>query len=373
MAAQAMRASQEPSRVLVDMRVSSGIGVVRSHDATFSSIGERALSYKFIGGQDEYDDPREPLHRMSTPARNEGMNVTLRQLRAFIAVAEAQHFTRAADKLGLSQSSVSTLVRELEANLGLRLFDRHTRMLKLTLAGAEILPLARKAMADLDSVLGSSSQLKTLGRGRVSVAAASLQAALLVPRFVGRFCVQYPGVKVTLLDVSQEEVPELVRSGEVDFGIGTDSGARHDLAKRTLFNDTFIVVLPPGHPMTKKREITWHDLAGVPVIGPPPGNPVREQLDFALAREGITLARSFEVALPLTIVGMVEGGLGIGVLTTAVTRLAEALGLVVRKVTKPVIRRELALLFLADRSLSPAAQNFRDLLLKRPEELVETV
>jgi len=163
-----------------------------------------------------------------------------------------------------------------------------------------------------------------------------------------------------------------VRGGEVDFGIGTDAGARHDLAKRPLMTDTFIVVLPPGHPMTRKREITWHDLAALPIIGPPPGNPVREQLDFALAREGITLTRSFEVALPLTIVGMVEGGLGIGVLTTAVTRLAEALGLVVRKVAKPVIKRELSLLFLADRSLSPAAQNFRDLLFERPHELVET-
>ena len=308
---------------------------------------------------------------MNPATRTEGMNVTLRQLRAFIAVAEAQHFTRAADRLGLSQSSVSTLVRELEANLGLRLFDRHTRMLKLTLAGAEILPLARKALADLDSVLGSSSQLKTLGRGRVSIAASSLQAALLVPRVIGRFCARYPGVKVTLLDVSQEEVPELVRGGEVDFGIGTDAGSRHDLSKRPLMTDTFIVVLPPRHAMTRKREITWHDLAAMPIIGPPPGNPVREQLDFALAREGITLTRSFEVALPLTIVGMVEGGLGIGVLTTAVTRLAEALGLVVRKVTKPVIKRELSLLFLADRSLSPAAQNFRDLLFDRPEEPAE--
>jgi LysR family carnitine catabolism transcriptional activator len=292
------------------------------------------------------------------------MNVTLRQLRAFIAVAEAQHFTRAADQLGLSQSSVSTLVRELEANLGLRLFDRHTRMLKLTLAGAEILPLAKKAMADLDSVLGSSSQLKALGRGRVSIAAASLQAALLVPRYIGAFCARYPGVVVNLYDVSQEEVPERVRSGAVDFGIGTDSSQRHDLVTRVLTTDTFIAVLPPGHPMGRKRELTWKDFVGVPIIGPPPDNPVREQLDFALAREGITLTRSYEVALPLTIVGMVEGGLGIGVLTTAVSKLAEALGLTIRKVTKPVIKREMSLLFHADRSLSPAAQNFRDMLLK---------
>ena len=296
------------------------------------------------------------------------MNVTLRQLRAFIAVAEAEHFTRAADRLQLSQSSVSTLVRELETNLGLRLFDRHTRMLKLTPAGAEILPLARKAMADLDSVIGSSSQLKTLGRGRVSVAASSLQAALFIPRCIRTFCAQYPGVKVKLYDVAQEEVLELVRRGEVDFGIGTDSGQRPDLATRLLTTDTFIVVLPPGHPMAKKRELTWNDLKDVPLIGPPAGNPVREQLDFALAREGITLERSFEVALPLTIVGMVEGGLGIAVLTTAATRLAEALGLSVRKITRPVIKRDISLLFHADRSLSPAALNFRDLLLNRPSE-----
>jgi LysR family transcriptional regulator, carnitine catabolism transcriptional activator len=282
------------------------------------------------------------------------MNVTLRQLRAFLAVAAEGHFTRAADKLDVSQSTISTLIRELETNLGLRLFDRHTRMLKLTLAGAEILPLARKAMADLDSVIGSSSQLKTLGRGRVSVAASSLQAALLMPRFIQRFCTEYPGVKVTLFDVAQDEVPELVRGGEVDFGVGTD---------------TFIAVLPPGHPMARKRELTWQDLVGVPIIGPTPGNPVREQLDFALAREGITLTRSYEVALPLTIVGMVEGGLGIGVLTTAVTKLAESLGLTVKKISKPVVKREISLLFHADRSLSPAAQNFRDMLLKRPLDL----
>ena len=112
------------------------------------------------------------------------MNLTLRQVRAFIAVAELAHFTRAGERLGLSQSSVSTLVRELEDNLGLRLFDRHTRMLRLTQAGAEVLPLARKALADLDRAFGSSQDLRSLGRGRVKVAAASLQAALLLPRVI---------------------------------------------------------------------------------------------------------------------------------------------------------------------------------------------
>lgn len=298
------------------------------------------------------------------------MNVTLRQLRAFLAVAEARHFTRAADLLDLSQSTVSTLVRELEANLGLKLFDRHTRMLNLTQAGAEILPLARKALADLDSVIGSSQQLKTLGRGRVSIAASSLQAALILPAMIRQFGQEHPGVKVTLHDVPQPEVLEMVRSGEVDFGIGTESGTRHDLAARVLTTDTFIAVMRPDHALARKKELTWRDFDGLPIIGSPPGNPLREQLDFALAREGISLVRSHEVSLPLTIVGMVEGGLGIAVLTTTVTRLALSFGLLVKKITGPVVKREISLLHHADRSLSPAAQNFRDLLIANRQRLL---
>ncbi|HEX2010274.1 MAG TPA: LysR family transcriptional regulator [Roseateles sp.] len=297
------------------------------------------------------------------------MNVTLRQLQVFVAVAEALHFTRAADSLQLSQSSVSTQIKELESILGLRLFDRHTRMLRLTQAGAEILPLARKAVADLESVIGSSAQLKTLGRGRVSMAVASVQAALVMPRLIREFCIANPGVKVVLHDVAQDEVLEMVRAGEVDFGLGTASGSRHDLGSRTLWSEAFVAVLPADHPMARKRELTWRDLKDVPIIGPRPDNPVREQLDFSLAREGIALTRLYEVSLPLTIVGMVEGGLGIGVMTISMSRVIRALGLTIKEITRPVIKREVALVFHPDRSLSPAAQTFRDLLVKKRAEL----
>ena len=297
------------------------------------------------------------------------MNVTLRQLRAFIAVAEVHHFTRAAERLELSQSTVSTLVRELEENLGLRLFDRHTRMLRLTLAGAEILPLARKAMADLDSVIGSSSELRTLGRGRVVIAAASLQAALMLPRVIRDYCERYPGVKVEICDVTEHEVIEKVRSGEVDFGLGSAVNASHDIMSRSLVTDVFVAVMPGSHALARAKQLTWRDLKDVPLIGPPPGNAVRAQLDAALAAEGIALKRHYEVLLPLTILGMVEGGLGVAVMTSAMSRLARTLGLTIKSVAAPVIQREMCLLFHTDRSLSPAAQNLRDLLLDRRAEL----
>jgi len=299
------------------------------------------------------------------------MNVTLHQLRVFIAVAEAQQFTRAANTLKLSQSSVSTLVRELENCLGLRLFDRHTRMLNLTLAGAEILPLARKAVADLDSVISSSAQLKALGRGRVSMAVASVQAALVMPRVIREFNIRSPGIKVVLYDVAQNEVLEMVRAGEVDFGLGTASGSQHDLATRLLWTEVFVAVLPPGHALARKRDLTWRDLKDVPLIGPLAVNPLREQLDLALEREGISLTRLYEVSLPLTMIGMVEGGLGIGVMTTSISRLVKALGLTIKEITRPVINREVSLVFHPDRSLSPAAQNFRDLLVEKRTDLAK--
>ncbi len=295
------------------------------------------------------------------------MNLTLRQVRAFIAVAELAHFTRAGERLGLSQSSVSTLVRELEDNLGLRLFDRHTRMLRLTQAGAEMLPLARKALADLDRAFSSSHDLRSLGRGRVKVAAASLQAALMMPRVIKDFCDEFPGIRIDVHDVTEYEVIEKLRAGDVDFGLGS-ALAMQDIVARPLTTDTFVAVMPAGHPLAQQPVVTWRELADVPLIGPPPGNAVREQLDMALARQGITLRRSHEVILPLTILGMVEGGLGIAVMTSAMSRLALALGLVTRDVAEPVIQREMSLLFHADRTLSPAAEAFSDRLRRHCRE-----
>ena len=297
------------------------------------------------------------------------MNVSLRQLRAFIAVAEEKHFTRAADKLDLSQSSVSTLVHELEENLGLRLFDRHTRLLQITEAGAEILPAVKKAVADIDSVILNSNELRTLGRGRVSIAASSIQAAMILPRLIRQFCNEYPGVKVELHDVAEHTVPGMVRSGEVDFGIGTEADSRLDVAAHLLSSDEFVLVMRADHPLARRKSVEWKDVAKMPIIGPGRDNPIRERLDTALQAEGITLSRIHEVYLPLTMVGMVEAGLGVAVMSTAVTRLATALGLVARTITNPVIKREVSLLYHADRSLSPTAQRFRELLVRNRDEL----
>ncbi|WLR94957.1 LysR family transcriptional regulator [Shinella zoogloeoides] len=295
------------------------------------------------------------------------MDITLKQLRAFVTVANLGQFTLAADKLGSSQSAVSTLVRQLEANLNLRLFDRHTRLLRLTQAGMDILPIAARAVADIEGMVESSRELNALRRGKVTMAAGTVQAALMMPQLVHGFNKLYPEIAVELHDVAEKTVLEQVANGSVDLGIGTVPEDDTELMGTRLTTDEFLVVLHADDPLVKLPELRWTDLADRKLIGPQRGNPIRDRLENELTRNGIILPLDKamqEVALPLTIIGMVEGGLGVAIMTSAVTRLATSMGLVVRTPTEPHIKREVSLIQKRTRSLSPAARRFRDFLLK---------
>ncbi|OOG65721.1 HTH-type transcriptional regulator GltC [Ensifer sp. M14] len=295
------------------------------------------------------------------------MDITLKQLRAFVTVANLGQFTLAADKLGSSQSAVSTLVRQLEQNLNLRLFDRHTRLLRLTEAGTDILPVASRAVADIEGMVESSRELNALRRGKVSIAAGTVQAALMLPQLVNAFNKLYPEIAVALHDVAEKAVLEQVANSSVDLGIGTVPEDDSELMGTRLTTDEFLVVLHPDDPLAKLTELRWTDLVDRKLIGPQRGNPIRDRLENELARNGIVLPfdkTMQEVALPLTIIGMVEGGLGVAIMTSAVTRLATSMGLVVRTPTEPHIKREVSLIQKRARSLSPAARRFRDFLLK---------
>lgn len=295
------------------------------------------------------------------------MDITLKQLRAFVTVANLGQFTLAADKLGSSQSAVSTLVRQLETNLNLRLFDRHTRLLRLTQAGMDILPIAARAVADIEGMVESSRELNALRRGKVTMAAGTVQAALMLPQLVHGFTKLYPEITVELHDVAEKTVLEQVANGSVDLGIGTVPDDDPDLVGTRLTTDEFLVVLHAEDPLVKIATLRWTDLAERRLIGPQRGNPIRERLENELARNGIMLPLDKamqEVALPLTIIGMVEGGLGVAIMTSAVTRLATSMGLIVRTPTEPHIKREVSLIQKRSRSLSPAARRFRDFLIK---------
>ncbi len=293
------------------------------------------------------------------------VNASLDSLRVFVTLAESGHFTRAAERLGMSQSSLSATLAKFERQLGARLFDRHTRACRATEAGAALLPAARRLLADWELLYADARDFADFARGRVTVAAPNAQCAQLLPPAIRAFQQSHPGVRVVLHDVAEHEVHVLVRSGVADLGIATETDVRTDLVSAPMSVDEFIAVMPADHPLAARRSLEWAQIAREPVIGYLPGNPVRRLLEDKLAERGIKLQYVFEIALPWTMLGLASEGLGIAVVTRALAPLAEWHGLVVRSVGRPQFARTLTLLRAPGNSLSPAAAAFRDQLMAK--------
>jgi len=288
---------------------------------------------------------------------------SLPELRVFLMLAESGHFTRAAERLGMSQSSLSAALGKLERLLGTRLFDRHTRACRLTDAGTALLPAAQRLVADWDHLVADAQDFTRFARGRVGVAAPNAQCALLLPPVIRRFQEGHPGVRVVLHDVPEHEVHTLVRSGAADLGIATQTDARTDLVSTPLHTDEFIAVMAPGHALAARRSLEWAQVARQPLIGYLPGNPVRNLLEEKLAERGIVLDYAFEIALPWTMMGLAREGLGVAVMTMALRPLALWHGLEVRPVGRPHVARTMTLLRAPGNSMSPAVAAFREVLM----------
>ena len=293
---------------------------------------------------------------------------TLPELRVFLALAESGHFTRAADRLGMSQSSLSAALGKLERVLGARLFDRHTRASRLTEAGTALLPAARRLVSDWDHLVLDAQEFARFSRGRVAVAAPNAQCALLLPPAIRKFREQHPEVRVVLHDVPEHDVHALVRSGAADFGIATQTDARTDLIATPLVADEFVAAMAPGHPLAARRSLEWTQIAREPVIGYLSSNPVRRLLEDKLAERGIVLTYAFEIALPWTMMGLAREALGIAVVTNALRPLAQWHGLEVRAVGRPHFSRTMTLLRAPGNSPTPAAAAFRDVLMGLPAQ-----
>lgn len=191
----------------------------------------------------------------------------LRELRVFTVVAETGHFTRAAERLGISQSVLSAAIGRLETALGVRLFDRHTRQCHLSEAGMALLPEAMRLVNDWDRLVRNARDMHGLVRGRITVAAPTAQCALLLPPLIREFTDRHPGVRVDLRDVPEYQVHELVREGVADLGIATDTGTRSDLVGTAFYSDQYIAAMAPDHPLARRGSLEWRQVAACPISG----------------------------------------------------------------------------------------------------------
>ena len=289
---------------------------------------------------------------------------SVRQLRAFVAVYHAGQVSAAAEQLSLTQPAVTVLLRQLEEKLGVKLFDRSTRALRRTEAAAEAIAYAERALAELEGLGAAMAELAGARRGRVRIAATSTIAQTLLPDAMRRFADRYPHVKVELEDLGPSEFVETLLGERVDFGIGTLESAVPGLKERPFLQDALVAVAPASAGFVAGKPITWKQLAALPVVTVKAGYGVRRRIDAAAETAGVRLRIVHEVSLLTTAMALAARGLGVAVVPASVLARDAAQGLVARRLTRPQVERNVAVIHRQERSLSPAAQAFAEMLLR---------
>jgi LysR family transcriptional regulator, carnitine catabolism transcriptional activator len=311
------------------------------------------------------DAPAVP--RRSAPHRL-GSQVTIKQLRAFAAVAREGSFTAAALQLFLSQSALSALVRGLEAGLGLRLLDRTTRRLELTAAGQDLMPTVQRLLDDLDRMAGELHEVSERKRGRVRLGATPLLAVSLLPPLMAAYHERYPGVDLRLLDASADVLLGRLREGELDLAVATFDRLDPDLVATSLLSDPMLLACPRDHALASRREVGWAQLLDQPLLLLKPGSGLRALTDRCFASLEPTAAGmprpAQEVTHVATALALAAAGLGVAIVPAYALRVGGVQNVVGVPLVAPRVTREVCLVHLKQRTLSPATLAMRQHLVE---------
>ena len=194
------------------------------------------------------------------------MDVSLRQVRSFLAVARVKSFTGAASILNVTQPALTMQIRRLEEALGVTLFDRDTRSVELTRVARDLIPAFERTLQDFDAALDSARDIATQERGIVRLAALPSVAAGVLPDAILGFREKRPNVIFDLRDVIAGQVLNLVQSEQVDFGVMGGTVKTVDVETVFEAQDRLHVVYPKGHPIARLKTITPASLSEFPLI-----------------------------------------------------------------------------------------------------------
>ncbi|MEJ8815405.1 LysR family transcriptional regulator [Variovorax ureilyticus] len=293
-------------------------------------------------------------------------DLSTRQLRAFLALADQRNFTRAAENCHLSQPAFSALIRTLEDGLGTRLFDRDTRSVHLTPEGRLFEGSARRLLEEMGGAIRDLADHVERRKGRVRVAALPSLAAGWLPRVFAEFMQKWPGITIDLDDALSDACLALVRGGQADFALaasGAGAAQGNDLRSRKLCTDRFHLVCRADHPLAQEDRLTLKKIAPWPFIQMARNSSVRQSLDAAL--HPMRLNQVFEVEHLATVMGLVEAGLGVSIVPALTLFHFRRESLVTRPLPVAGLTRTLHLVQRREGSLSVAAQSLHDLIVER--------
>lgn len=298
------------------------------------------------------------------------MNITLRQLRVFSAVARHLSFTRAAEELCLTQPAVSMQVKQLENQLDVPLFEHLGKKIFLTEMGKEVYHYSRSILQQIDELQGVLNSLKGLGKGRLKISVAST-ANYFIPVLLAGFCQRYPGVTVSLDVTNRETLLTQLAENEVDLVVMGQPPEDMDLGYEAFLENPLVIVAPPEHALAKEKKIPLQRLEQEVFLVREPGSGTRIAMERFFAQHDVRITTGMEVGSNEAIKQSVQAGLGLGLLSRDTVEMELALGrLVILNVAEFPIMRYWYVVHRHGKRLSVVAQAFKDYLIKESPSLL---
>lgn len=289
------------------------------------------------------------------------MEFTSRQLRAFLLVAQHHSFTRAADALFITPSGLSLLIRELETQLGFRLFDRTTRHVAITTHGSQLLAVARRSVDELDAAMSRIGQTARDASHTLSIGAGLVFAANILPQAIKEFRNQRPDVRIQVFDADPATTMQRVKAGSLDMGLGAYESAP-GIRRTPFFRFSLTVVRPDNDGAPRRASTTWSALKGERLILQAPTNAARQLIDRHLAQAGVASRPAMVLNRLDTMIAMVEAGQGIAIIPSFALPVCRRRSVVMSRLINPTVTMDFYQIQSRGRTLPTAAEDFTSFL-----------
>jgi len=287
------------------------------------------------------------------------------QLEIFLEVARLSSFSRAAEKRFRTQPAISSQIRALEEEVGARLLDRSGGRVSLTVAGKLFFKYSEDTLEEKKAILTAIAETEHVPRGQIVVAANEGTCLHILPEVFAQFKRNYPDVAVNIKRADYAKILESVSDHSVDFGVVSLPVNDNRLQCVPIHRDELVVITPPGHPLTAKQQVTVAEVASYPLVVPKAGH-TRDALDTLFYDRHLKPRYAMELDSSELLKRFVAADVGVGFIARSNIQediRANALGALT--LSDAQVRRDLALVFRKDRSLSRAARALIDIAVKQ--------
>lgn len=291
----------------------------------------------------------------------------MKHLETFCKVAELESFSRAGEAVYLTQPTVSGHIASLEQTMGLKLFDRLGRRVALTTGGKILYRYAKEILKLRDEALNAIYEFSHLIKGRITIGGSTIPGEYVLPKIMGRFHKEAPGISISLVIADSQEIIDMLRAGEIEVGV---VGMRFDgerVDAYPLFRDRVIIITYPQHPLAARGEVSWEELRAVPLLIREGGSGTRKAFEGYVQAAGYRLDDFNiigEVGSSTAVKEGVKGGIGVGIISDLAVQ-EEIAGGSVKELTvrgHGALERDFFAVVPTGRELSSPARRFLEFL-----------